>query len=347
MQAIPINQINVNDGRALATLTPANVEPGSEVLIGPTFHPKITPPPVMGWLGTEKPNNAVGFHQVWPTVNPWMDGIAWWNGTAWEGSASEILVVKKPGLARYLGKTGFPGIRGKEVWPEPAVVCDGLGESGMVAPFDNIHGFLEPKRTQVTVSLWDCPAESLKVINTVGEGADYHIHGTANRVRVHADRPMVMQVGPGANRYFFYGAESLGQLVMLRDMGEGPFPSFYGNGKCLALLSDVGGIKVYGRGLITQGGVSPGDISLQRLPRMAPTVGWGTAGIYADDAASKSDYGKVNATGFEFPWVNGGGSENDYSQVTGGVGWNEDRSAFSQMKDYPGVPARPWKNVLP
>ena len=327
MNVVQPPQAAITDGRSLVTLTALECPEGSQTVIGPVFYPK---PTYGAFKPTSKPTSPlpgqpppVGFWQCWPNNNPWKDAVAWWNGTAWEGSAGEIQNFSLPGVMRSLSGT-IPGVRGREVWPDPAVTVNGVVGA------------------KITVIVFDAPAESL-VIGPGCDDCDFYIVGSANAVRVHGNRSMVMDKSGGKNRIHFLNPECPGQLGMSQD---GSYPALYGSGRCLSVLSDAGAWHVDGRGVESQGGLMPGDVRFTRLPRLTPIVGWGTCGPYLDDGASGIDCGQMVCSGFEKAGVVGGGSENDLSGVTGGPIWVEDRSHWAQLKDWLGVPARPFKNVV-
>lgn len=312
-----INPTLVAEGRTLLTLDPTNCPPGSDVVVGPVFYPK---PTYSLFVPTAKPT-ATGFWQCFTNENPWKDAVAWWNGTGWEGSASEISQFSKPGVMRKV--TNPCGARGKEVWPDPAVVIKGVS-------FD----------CTVTVIVHDAPAEMVVI-----DGGDCFVElvGSANSSRVHGNRPLVLMKNGYDGDIRFTNPECAGQPFRVE---SGANPRLTGSVRCLSLLSDAGGY-VAGRGLDVQGSLHDCDLDVYRLPRLTPTVGWGTAALYADDGASGVKPGRITAHGFDFAGVIGGGSDDDFSQVTGGPVWVEDRSAWAQLKDWKGIPARPWNNTVP
>lgn len=318
MKTVPIDPKNVAEGRTLATL----VGTTEDTLVGPVTFGKPT------YYQPGKFDGKVGFWRNWPekdgTKNlAWLDAIAWWNGKSWEGQAEEVRKVQLPGVMQYLGTSGFPGIRGREVWPDPAVVVEGSGGC------------------TITVILHNAPAESV-VLD--GGRATVRIVGSANAVRVHGSRPMVICKNGFHGTVEFLGCECTGQAVRTEAVA---LPGLKGHVRCLAALSDAGAVYIAGRGLDKQGYIGHCDIDIERLPRITPTVHWGTAGVYADDGACYIGPGSVRTQGFEFAGVSGGGSWNTFLGVSGGPVWVEDRSGWAQIKDWAGVPCRPYKVAVP
>lgn len=316
----PIDPKSLAEGRTIAVLS----GPGTHVV-------RALYTAAFRTISSRNDPYDAGFCECWPDQYPYMSAVAWWNGKDWEGNPSEIAKCKMPGWKQIVEPLRV-GVRGKELWPDPAVVCRDM------------------EYATVFVGVENAPAESV-VLEPSVKNCTVYVAGSANSVRIHGSRGMVVDRGEG-NHFVWLNAVCPGQAYV---SDGGRFATHEGHASCLSHLYDAGAIYCVRRPAEKDYAVynaSPGFLFLTQLPRAYPVPeGKFTAGCYNDDYGSHSDFGSVVTQGFTYPFFNGGGSWNDYSGVVdldGRQGKVGDYSTFPNSKERSiGRPLQPYSNKLP
>lgn len=312
-----INPTLVAEGRTVFTVEGLS---GKDVWLPKVAYPK---PKYGPWSRNLAQPLQASFYQAAPDQFPYLDAAAYWDGKAWQGSASEIEKVNLPGFKRRMYGT-IPGVRGRELWPDPHAVLTGLSGCNVFVDAD------------------DCPAE---IVRAVDCHCTIHVWGSGNRVRCHANRALCTQVG-GSVTWYFYDLDTPGSVLRVEGGG---MVYRYGRASGLSVLSDAGCEYVAGRNSGSK--IWGGEVVYRQKPREFAPASFTTAS-YLDDFASDSGLEAVAALGqFTHLGVVGGGSHNGLSDMwsdSGKTVWVEDRSKWEQqIKDWGITQTTPTGNVLP